>query len=140
MTQMLIGALTEPGGTTQELFDFDLFKPEFNTDFGGKTGTSSNQSDGWFIGVAPSLVAGTWVGADDRSVHFRTTDMGEGCKTALPVYGLFWEKVLKDKDFNYLRGRFKKPDVPIRKNFSCHTFLPPDSNAADTGFMSVPPH
>lgn len=132
MTQMLLGALTEPGGTTQELWAYDLFRPEYNTDFGGKTGTSSNQSDAWFIGISPTLVAGTWVGADDRSVHFRTTDMGEGCKTALPIYAFFWEKVLKDNNFKYLRGRFPKPSFKVKKNYMCHTYLPSDSSGTDS--------
>ena len=132
MSQMLLGALTEPGGTTQELWSYNLFKPNYNTDFGGKTGTSSNQSDAWFIGITPTLVAGSWVGADDRSVHFRTTDMGEGCKTALPIYAFFWENVLKDDNFLNLRGRFPKPGFAVRKDYMCHTFMPVDSFTSDT--------
>ena len=87
MLELLKAGLTEPGATTQALFGFDIFRA--NTDFGGKTGTSSNQSDGWFVGVSPNLVSGCWVGADARSIHFKTTATGEGCKTALPVYGYF---------------------------------------------------
>lgn len=120
MNQMLQGGLHEPGGTTQALFEHDLFR--YNTDFGGKTGTSSNHSDGWFIGVSPSLISGVWVGADNRSVHFRTSELGEGCKTALPIYGIFMEKLLKDKRFDYIKKKFPKPKIKISKNYSCHTY------------------
>ena len=122
MTQMLMGGLHEPGGTTQALFEYNLFN--YGTDFGGKTGTSSNHSDGWFIGVTPNLISGSWVGADNRSVHFRTSELGEGCKTALPIYGLFMEKLLKDPKYNNYHQKFGKPKVKINKNYSCHTFLP----------------
>jgi penicillin-binding protein 1A len=122
MCQMMQGGLHEPGGTTQALFEYDLFR--YDTDFGGKTGTSSNHSDGWFVGVTPTLIAGAWVGGESRSVHFRTAELGEGCHTALPIYGLFMEKVLADKRFAYLKGHFPKPTVKINKSYTCHTFVP----------------
>jgi len=122
MCQMMQGGLHEPGGTTQALFEYDLF--HYDTDFGGKTGTSSNHSDGWFVGVTPTLIAGAWVGGESRSVHFRTAELGEGCHTALPIYGLFMEKVLADKRFAYLKGHFPKPTVKISKSYTCHTFVP----------------
>ncbi len=120
MQQMLMGGLTEPGGTTQALYEWDLFR--YNMDIGGKTGTSSNHADGWFIAVTPNLVCGSWVGGESRSVHFRTSELGEGCRTALPICGLFLEKVLKDKRFDYLKVRFPKPSVKILKEYSCHTY------------------
>lgn len=120
MLQLLLGGLTEPGGTTQALFEYDLFR--YNTDFGGKTGTSSNHSDGWFIGVTPGLIGGAWVGAEEISVHFRTSELGEGCKTATPIYGKFMEKILRDHRFDYLKRRFPKPSFKVSKNYSCHTY------------------
>ena len=87
--------MTEPGGTSQALWEWDLFR--YDTDFGGKTGTSSNHSDAWYVGVTKNLIAGAWVGGEHRSVHFRTGRLGEGSKTALPIYGLFMEKVMKDE-------------------------------------------
>lgn len=119
MLEMLKAGLTEPGATTQALFEYDLFRS--GTEFGGKTGTSSNQSDGWFIGISPNLVSGCWVGAESRAVHFRTTATGEGCKTALPVYGLFMEKVMKDDNFPQYKGKFGKPAGKIEKEYTCHT-------------------
>jgi len=122
MSIMLRAGLTEPGGTTQGLFEYDLFR--FGTEFGGKTGTSSDYTDGWFVGVTPGLVAGCWVGNDDRSIHFRTSHVGEGLRTAQPVYGKFMAKVLKDESLKNYRQKFPKPSIKINKSYSCQTFLP----------------
>lgn len=123
MSIMLRAGLSEPGGTTQGLFEYDLFK--YDTDFGGKTGTSSNYSDGWFIGVTPKLIGGAWVGSESRSVHFRTSALGEGLKTALPIYGLFMQKVLRDPKLKEYRGKFPKAPSHVSKDYSCHTRLAP---------------
>lgn len=126
VTELLKGGMTEPGGTTQALWEWDLFN--YNTDFGGKTGTSSNHSDAWFVGVTKNLVAGAWVGGEHRSVHFRTGRLGEGSKTALPIYGLFMEKVLKDESLKHYRGKFPtKPTQEISLSYKCHTYIPRDT-------------
>jgi penicillin-binding protein 1A len=122
MTALLRAGLTEPGGTTQGLFSYDLFRS--GTDFGGKTGTSSDYTDGWFIGVTPGLVAGCWVGNDDRAIHFKTSHVGEGLRTALPVYGIFMEKVLKDGSLKVYRQKFPKPSIKISKPYTCQTPYP----------------
>lgn len=122
MTMLLRAGLTEPGGTTQGLFEYDLFR--YGTEFGGKTGTSSDYTDGWFIGVTPGLVAGCWVGNDDRSIHFKTSHIGEGLRTAQPVYGIFMEKVLKDESLKEYRQKFPKPSIKISKPYSCQTPYP----------------
>lgn len=120
MTQLLLGGLSEPGGTTGALWEHKIF--DWDTDFGGKTGTSSQQSDGWFVGVTPNLIAGVWVGNDDRSIHFRNMDEGEGCKTATPIFGKFFERLLPDDRFAQYRGRFpKKPKEKIKRSYMCHT-------------------
>ena len=62
----------------------------------GKTGTTNDQSDGWFIGYTPKLTAGAWVGAEDRQVHFESLALGGGSNMALPIWGLFMQKVIKD--------------------------------------------
>ena len=127
MQQMFLASLSEPYGTTQNLFSYDLFK--YKTDFGGKTGTSSNYSDGWFIGVSPHLVAGTWVGAEERCVHFRSSHLGEGGKTALPMFGLFMEKVMKDPAYENLRGMFPRHLKGLKgRPYMCHTkYVPRDT-------------
>ena len=122
MSIMLRAGLTEPGGTTQGLFEYDLFR--YGTEFGGKTGTSSDYTDGWFIGVTPGLVAGCWVGNDDRSIHFKTSHIGEGLRTAQPVYGRFMAKVLKDESLKEYRQKFPKPTIKIAKDYSCQTPYP----------------
>lgn len=120
MTQLFLGGLTEPGGTTGALWEHDIF--DWDTDFGGKTGTSSEHSDGWFIGVTPKLIAGVWVGNDDRFIHFRDMESGEGCKTATPIFGNFFERLMPDERFKQYRGRFpKKPKEKIKRSYMCHT-------------------
>jgi penicillin-binding protein 1A len=76
---------------------------------GGKTGTTQKQSDGWFMGFTPSLVAGCWVGGEDRSIHFDTME-GQGANVALPVYALFMKKVFADKELKYSEN--EKFDIP----------------------------
>jgi penicillin-binding protein 1A len=142
MVQMLRGGLSEPHATTQALFAYDLFKSKI--EFGGKTGTSQNYSDGWFVGVTPKIIGGAWVGGEYRSIHFRSNTQGEGCHTALPIFGRFMEKVLHDQKYNYLKVGFPKPKEKIKKYYSCHTklktdSLPPDSLAVDTLFNVMAP-
>jgi penicillin-binding protein 1A len=75
----------------------------------GKTGTTQNNSDGWFIGLTPDLAAGCWVGGEDRSIHFDRTAEGQGASMALPIWGLFFQKVYADKSLNVSKGDFTKP-------------------------------
>lgn len=119
MTVMLRSGLTERGGTTQGLWEYDIFK--YDTEFGGKTGTSSNFSDGWFIGVTPKLVSGVWVGGEHRNIRFRTSQLGEGLRTALPTFGYYMEKVLQDESLKQYRGKFEKPGIKIHKEYNCVT-------------------
>lgn len=84
---------------------------KFKMPIAGKTGTTQNHSDGWFIGSTPRLTAGVWTGADLRSIHFRTIASGQGANMALPVWGYFFKKVLADPSLGYTEEmRFKKPD------------------------------
>ena len=92
-----------------------------DTDFGGKTGTSNNHSDAWFVGVSPHLVVGAWVGGEYRCIHFRTGALGQGSKTALPICGDFLEQVLGDPAFKMYRAKFDKPhdtDITMQM-YSC---------------------
>lgn len=134
MMHMLKGGMEEPGGTSQALWEYDLWKQ--GNEIGGKTGTTSNHSDGWYMGVTKDLVTGVWVGGEDRSIHFRTSQLGEGSKTALPIYGLFMERIYEDQALGYTLGRFPKPTVDINKKYNCTTVLPrqtvPDSAAVDS--------
>lgn len=83
-------------------------------DFAGKTGTTQNNSDGWFIGVTPNLVTGCWVGADDPRIHFRTTTFGQGAYMALPIVGKFFYKTYRDPKFSALKyNTFKQPEPEL---------------------------
>jgi penicillin-binding protein 1A len=75
----------------------------------GKTGTTQNNSDGWFIGLTPDLATGVWVGAENRSVRFRSTDQGQGARTALPIYGYYMNKIYKDPKIGISTTDFKVP-------------------------------
>ncbi len=125
MVHMLKGGLEEIGGTSQGLFQYDLFR---GNEFGGKTGTSSNNSDGWFMGMTKDWISGAWVGADDRSIHFRTGVLGEGARTALPIYGRFMEKIYADKSIGITMGRFPQPKIKITKQYQC-TYRPPKNDS-----------
>ncbi|NJW52036.1 penicillin-binding protein 1A [Salinimicrobium oceani] len=77
----------------------------------GKTGTTQNQSDGWFMGMVPNLTTGVWVGAEDRSVHFPNITYGQGATMALPIWGIYMKKVYADKQLNVAKGAFPRPEV-----------------------------
>ena len=98
--QTLLGAgMTDAGGTSQALASQNYIGQWFwnkRIDAGGKTGTSNSHADAWFVGVTPNLVGGAWVGGEYRQIHFRSGALGQGSKTALPIFGLFMKKVLSD--------------------------------------------
>ena len=76
----------------------------------GKTGTTQNNSDGWFMGLTPELVTGVWVGAEDRSVRFRSTQQGQGSRTAMPIYGYYMQQIYKDPKIGISTTDFDKPN------------------------------
>lgn len=123
LMQTMLRAGVEEGGTTSALWEFPEIWPhgKIRNELGGKTGTSSNYSDGWFVGVSKDLVGGAWVGGDDRCIHFRSSTLGEGAKTALPIYGRFMEKVYKDTSLGITFGPFPKAKIKIEKQYNCHT-------------------
>ncbi len=84
-----------------------------------KTGTTQNNSDGWFMGLTPDLVTGVWVGAEERSVRFATTDMGQGANTALPIWGYYMQKVHADPTLKISSGDFEKPEKPLSIELDC---------------------
>lgn len=128
MVHMLKGGIEEPGGTSRNMWSFDVFKN--GNEIGGKTGTTSNNSDGWYMGITRDLVIGAWVGGDDRSIHFRTTRLGEGAKTALPLVGSFLEKVYRDKSIGIEPGPFPKPSYKISKTYIC-PYAEPEADSLD---------
>lgn len=96
-------------GVVQHGTGLSLSKYQLGAQIAGKTGTTQNNSDGWFIGLTPDLSAGCWVGGEDRSVHFNSTDQGQGATMALPIWGRFFQKVYTDKTLKVTKGDFVKP-------------------------------
>lgn len=95
MLVMLRAVINEgTGGRVRRLYGIQA-------DMGGKTGTTNRNSDGWFIGFTPSLVSGAWVGGEERDIHFDTMVDGQGAAMALPIWGLYMQKVYKDKTLGY---------------------------------------
>ncbi len=89
----------------------------FTNPIAGKTGTTQNQSDGWFMGIVPNLVTGVWVGGDDRSIHFPSITMGQGAVMAMPIWALYMKKNYADKDLKISQEEFEKPEnLSIRIN------------------------
>lgn len=84
---------------------------QFNNPIAGKTGTTQNQSDGWFMGIVPNLCTGVWVGGDDRATHFRTTRYGQGAAMALPIWALFMRKCYEDETLKVSKDAFPKPET-----------------------------
>ncbi len=97
----------------------------------GKTGTTQNQSDGWFMGITPDLTTGVWTGAEDRSVHFKTITLGQGSNMALPVWALYMKKVYADPTLHISQGDFTKPLSNVELEFDCDKYEE-EQNAAAT--------
>lgn len=117
MLYMFRGGVEEPRGTSQALWEWDLFKK--NNQIGGKTGTSSDYVDAWYMGITKDLVTGVWVGCDERTAHFKNGEQGEGSRTALPIFAKFMEKVYEDPTSGYTYGPFPKAKVEITRTYNC---------------------
>jgi penicillin-binding protein 1A len=109
MIDLMKGVINE--GTGSRL----RFVYNINSELAGKTGTTNNHSDGWFIGVSPELTNGAWVGGEERSIRFRYITLGQGASLALPIYGLYMQKVYDDPNLPYSRdAHFEKPSkLPV---------------------------
>ena len=142
MLYMFRGSMEEPRGTSQALWEWDLFKK--NNQIGGKTGTSSDYVDAWYMGITKDLVTGVWVGCDERTAHFKNGEQGEGSRTALPIFAKFMEKVYKDPKSGYTYGPFPKPKVEITRTYNCPSPRPQrdtvtvDSNVVDSAAVAIP--
>ncbi|HKC69044.1 MAG TPA: transglycosylase domain-containing protein, partial [Bacteroidia bacterium] len=106
------------GGTGSRIrYRYKLMNP-----IAGKTGTTQNNSDGWFIGFTPDLAAGCWVGGEDRAVHFNTTADGQGASMALPIWAKFFQKVYADKTIKISKGDFERPSKMSEIELDCKTY------------------
>ncbi len=117
MTYML-KAVIEDGTGSRARFKYGLTNP-----IAGKTGTPQDNSDGWFIGMTPQLVTGVWTGCEDRDFHFRTTSLGEGANSALPVFALYMKKVYADPNLSIKKNiDFALPKDPLTTELNCDSY------------------
>ncbi len=134
MVHMLMGATKERNGTALGLHR--LGKTLVGNEVGGKTGTTSNYSDGWFIGITKQLVTGIWVGGEDRSIHFRSFQLGQGSKMALPIWSYYMDKVYADTRLGITKGPFKKPEN-LSVDLSCMGRTPVGGAEDSSGIQKV---
>lgn len=127
MLYMLRGGFEESGGTSQGV----PYTLREGNELGGKTGTTQNASDGWYMGVSKDLVSGTWVGGDDRAIHFRSWIAGQGSKTARPIWVKFMTKVYDDKTLGYTKGAFPRPERPLSIEINCDVYEKESQRFAD---------
>jgi penicillin-binding protein 1A len=125
MLQLLKGVV-QIGTGVRLRYKYKLMQP-----MAGKTGTTQNNSDGWFMGITPDLVSGCWVGAEDRAVHFDRTDQGQGAAMALPIFAKYMQKVYADKSIKISQTEFEKPIKPITIETDCSKYNNQLKNDAD---------
>ena len=114
----MLQASTERGGTAVGLRG----RYKLTGEIAAKTGTTSNYSDGWFMGAVPKLVAGVWVGGEDRAIHFRTMDLGQGGRMAMPIWAYFMQSALADKNVEAKPGTFPRPATPLTIELNCEKY------------------
>ncbi|MEB2780396.1 transglycosylase domain-containing protein [Algoriphagus sp. C2-6-M1] len=127
MTYMLRGGFEESSGTSQGV----PYSLREGNELGGKTGTTQNASDGWYMGISKDLVSGTWVGGDDRAIHFRSWIDGQGGRTARPIWVEYMTKVYADKSLGYTKGPFPRPDRPLSIEIDCDVYEKESQRFAD---------
>jgi len=106
----------------------------FTGEIAGKTGTTQNQSDGWFMGITPKLSAGVWVGGEDRSIHFDELGMGAGSNMALPIWGKFFEKVYADSTLGITQEDYFEKPPGFQVNLDCPDISETPSGNDFSGF------
>jgi len=107
------------------------FPYAFKNPIAGKTGTTQNNSDGWFIGMVPNLITAVWTGCEDRSAHFKNTYYGQGATTALPIWALYMKGCYADPKIGLSQGDFARPDQPISTHLDCSTYFDPETTGTD---------
>lgn len=124
MLYMLRGGVEEDGGTSQYL----PLELKIDNEIGGKTGTTNNASDGWYMGVTKDLVTGIWVGGDERSIHFESWYEGQGARTARPIWSKYMLKVYADEELGYEKGKFQTPVKGIDVVLDCSRYKTNDGS------------
>lgn len=116
MIQLMKGVV-ESGTGVRLRYKYGLRNP-----IAGKTGTTQNQSDGWFMGLTPDLTTGVWTGAEDRATHFRSITLGQGANTALPIWALYMKKIYDDPVLRISLGDFDGPQEDVAIEFDCDAY------------------
>ena len=109
---------------------------KFDNAIAGKTGTTQNQSDGWFIGMVPNLVTGVWVGGEDRSIHFDEIAYGQGATMSLPIWGLFMKKCYEDEELGVSKEDFEEPEN-ITIELDCSKVQPEKSESEESDIKNL---
>lgn len=118
MIYMLRGGVEEKGGTSNGL-SYDV---KLDNQIGGKTGTTDNASDGWYMGITHNLVTGVWVGGDERNIHFPSWAFGSGTRTALPIWNQYMTLVYRDRNDGYDKGPFREPSQKLDITLDCSQY------------------
>lgn len=118
MVDMLKGVVDGGTGSRLRRGEYGGFK----NPMGGKTGTTNDNSDAWFIGITPELVTGVWTGAEDRGIRFHSMASGQGAQAALPIFGLYMKKVYADKNLNYTQDDFPLPPDGLTRELDCNQY------------------
>ncbi|GAA3572969.1 penicillin-binding protein 1A [Snuella lapsa] len=137
VTQGGSGIRLRHGGATSAAYKKVVtgYPYKFENAIAGKTGTTQNQSDGWFMGMVPNLVTGVWVGAEDRSVHFKTIDYGQGATMALPIWGIYMKSCYADETLSISKEEFEAP-LELSINVDCSKAS--DKNIIDDSVDELP--
>lgn len=117
MLELMKGVVKHGTGRRLAWAKYNLTNP-----IAGKTGTTNDQSDGWFMGIVPQLTTGVWTGCDERKAHFRILNLGQGANMALPIWALYMKKIYADSTLNYRKDDFEKPLYDMKIDFDCDKF------------------
>jgi penicillin-binding protein 1A len=123
MIYMLMGGVEESGGTSEGL----PRELKIDNEIGGKTGTTNDASDGWYMGVTHDLVTGIWVGGDERAIRFPYWSLGSGSKSARPIWSRFMTKAYADEKASVTKGMFKRPLTGLDISLDCSQVTEVDS-------------
>jgi penicillin-binding protein 1A len=123
MIYLLMGGVQEQGGTSQGL----PRELKIDNEIAGKTGTTNDASDGWYMGLTHDLVTGVWVGGDERAIHFPSWDFGAGTRSARPIWSKFMMKVYADSTTGIRKGQFKRPLSGLDMSLDCGKYNDDDS-------------
>ena len=132
MVYMLQGGVQEAGGTSQGI----SYVLKQDNEIGGKTGTTDDASDGWYMGITHNLVSGVWVGGDTRNIHFPTWSFGAGSKSARPIWDKYMVKVYEHPEVGYGKGKFKRPASGLDMTLDCNQYASDSTDVVEPAEMT----